>query len=134
MLSCNSAKKLKKAGFPQVDYIRRMSAMCACACGNMGGCSCGCHKPPEGKTPNIDVIWSDVIGKWTDIELRHPSLSELIEACGNKFEGVWRRVDKDLSLKEWVANGFIDGSIDDMPFGNTPEEAVSKLWLKLNEK
>lgn len=62
--------------------------------------------------------------------LYYPTLSELIEACGDSFEGIWRRVNDDISTKEWVANAF-ELSID-MQTGSTPEEAVAKIWLLLN--
>lgn len=59
----------------------------------------------------------------------YPTLSELIEACG----------DCGFALiqagKEWRAySGYAD---DDYSFdgqGKTPEEAVAKLWLILNNK
>ena len=57
-----------------------------------------------------------------------PTLSELIKACGNGFENL-------SSIRgSWFAN--YDGwrvKIIDVK-GKTPEEAVAKLWLKLNKK
>jgi hypothetical protein len=57
---------------------------------------------------------------WT--ELKAPSLSELIEACGDRFEqlirnkrGVWMTGLYETEYK-------------------TPEETVAKLWLALNAK
>ena len=58
-----------------------------------------------------------------------PHLSELIEACGNKFS----------SLENWSAN-FVaigyerQGGIEHKGKGKTPEEAVANLWLELNKK
>ena len=71
-----------------------------------------------------------------------PTLSELIEACGNRFKSI-NRIEDDL----WEAEGYefnknernteIKGIIMGKKFSifdKTPEEAVANLWLKLNEK
>ena len=54
-----------------------------------------------------------------------PTLSELIEACG---EGVFILMKNDNWADGWSAalNGMGAG-------GDTPEEAVANLWLKLQE-
>ncbi len=63
-----------------------------------------------------------------------PTLSELIEACGDNF---WQ-LTRDDGVYKWVTythsplplsreNGFYSG-------GNTPEEAVANFWLELNKK
>lgn len=55
-----------------------------------------------------------------------PTLSELIEACGDKFMGLHHYAD----TKTWLAvsdeNTYVNAP--------TPEEAVAKLWLELNKK
>lgn len=55
-----------------------------------------------------------------------PTLSELIEACGDKFENLTR------AEGEWYSNTdetfFYIGSI-----GKTPEESVARLWIELNK-
>ena len=59
-----------------------------------------------------------------DVEHYYPTLSELIEACGKfKFELIRAQAG-------WCAKtkGIIITS------QRTPEEAVAKLWLKLNKK
>jgi hypothetical protein len=56
-----------------------------------------------------------------------PTLSELIEACGDGFyslerihpNGTWK------ALAQWIAKSFTS---------DTPDEAVAKLWLALNKK
>ncbi len=48
---------------------------------------------------------------------RMPNLSALFEACGDALVSLVRREEG------WLAN--------DVP-GATPEEAVAKLWIKLN--
>lgn len=84
--------------------------------------------------------------------LQVPTLSELIEACGEGFkalidEGESFEINPDYSKgkmihKRWMAGipyGFDDGSAfitDDKKYGdgNSPEEAVANLWLELNKK
>lgn len=61
-----------------------------------------------------------------------PTLSELIEACGDFF---W-----ELKLThdgEWKRKYFCIGSKqgeNEAPFCDTPEEAVAKLWITLNKR
>lgn len=54
-----------------------------------------------------------------------PNLSELIEACGDDF-GYLKRYTAD---GVWEAGAF-EGEGD----GQTPEEALARLWLDLNKK
>ncbi len=70
-----------------------------------------------------------------------PQLEELIEACGDDFYGLLtqaemndeelEKVAKELGIptERWFAKSY-----SHVVFGKTPEEAVAKLWLKLNEK
>lgn len=64
-----------------------------------------------------------------------PTLSELIEACGDKFlrltllnNGEWSCETSDRQYAEPTNVG------DTIQWGKTPEEAVANLWLKLNEQ
>ena len=58
-----------------------------------------------------------------------PSLSELIEACGDlSFKLEW-----GSNEKVWYAHGSIGRGGEDTK-GETPEEAVANLWLELNKK
>lgn len=71
-----------------------------------------------------------------------PTLSELIEACGDRFWKIEKHgsvfyayrtqrkihVDSASSLFEFVKG------VDTRAQGTTPEEAVANLWLALNEK
>lgn len=52
-----------------------------------------------------------------------PTLEELIEACGNTFDALIFNADG-----RWTCSG--SGSIVE---GDTPEEAVANLYLKLHE-
>lgn len=60
--------------------------------------------------------------------MERPTLSQLIEACGDKF---WKL---EFDGKVWRAfcqnTNLLIGSCK----GSTPEEAVAKLWLELNKK
>lgn len=55
----------------------------------------------------------------------YPTLSELIEACGDKFDAL---VSSERS-GGWMATDGRGLSGD----GSTPEEAVANLWLELNK-
>lgn len=54
-----------------------------------------------------------------------PSLSELIEACSGKFFKL------TYTPQGWLVQG---GEKLTAVAGNTPEEALAKLWLALNKK
>ena len=56
-----------------------------------------------------------------------PSLSELIEACGLKFGSLNRYGDV------WDAEPPADDITHGAWSGDTPEEAVARLWLALNK-
>lgn len=63
-------------------------------------------------------------------------LSELIEACGDNFGSVGRYVDM-TGKYIWEAiqqDEIIDEEHAKFERGDTPEEAVAKLWLELNKK
>ena len=70
-----------------------------------------------------------------------PSLSELIEACGDKFGGLeyWRTCIEPNERWECYSEQYTK-MIEDIHYlefcvyGSTPEEAVAKLWLELNKK
>jgi hypothetical protein len=66
-----------------------------------------------------------------------PTLSELIEACGDRLDDLSRMHHFD-SEKKWGASAY---SCEECGFtgtfitrGATPEEAVARLWLALNKK
>lgn len=61
-------------------------------------------------------------GRW------NPTLSELIEACGDgDYFDLERWNELDIN-KKWLAV-----SLGESANGETPEIAVAKLWLKLNK-
>lgn len=100
------AKQLKDAGFPQKHDWHDNDIVTVCV---KPDCMV---KKDYPYSPDPD-------------EPCHPTLSELIEACGKDFSSLLKH--------EW------DGSWDAcssprelMARAETPEEAVAKLWLELN--
>lgn len=68
-----------------------------------------------------------------------PTLSELIEACGDKLHSIRRGGWKGSSLNGWMASedSFYEMTMNTVPkepvgTGSTPKEAVANLWLVLN--
>lgn len=60
-----------------------------------------------------------------------PTLSELIEACGESIDGI-TKVWKGVRLEGWGAVYVkMFDSFHSVIEGITPEEAVAKLWLAL---
>ena len=57
-------------------------------------------------------------------EVRFPTLSELIEACGGNSKALIQQNNK--TMWEYAIDG--QGAV-----GQTPEEAVANLWLELNK-
>lgn len=103
------ALKLKNAGFPQ------------------SGTGYGLF--PDGNVINSSFV--------TDVILYVPTLSELIEVCGEEYTKNGKKYDFTLvrSLGKWFAS-FTDEEFthSKMGTGPTPEEAVANLWLELNKK
>ena len=68
-----------------------------------------------------------------------PTLSELIEACGNNFHKLTNKAfNKGTFVGElWEVQGWLPNSDSSKALGScdgqTPEEAVAKLWLELNK-
>jgi hypothetical protein len=63
--------------------------------------------------------------QWDNAEWEYPTLSELIEACGDRFELLERK-----GLNQWHCRPCY-GECKNY---STPEEAVANLWLKLQNK
>lgn len=109
MIDYKLAKELKDSGFP----LRRQGVGFAC-----------------------DVLH---IGFAIDgIEYYSPTLSELIDACGVGFDSLTtdsrgKRFSSDI---HWYAKGnmTIHTSGRKSKGGKTPEEAVARLYIALNEK
>lgn len=72
------------------------------------------------------------------VHITYPTLSELIEACGEQFDALLLQKGEDKKHvhdgRPWVAmQDRFDGSLDDLACGSTPEEAVARLWISLNK-
>jgi hypothetical protein len=78
-------------------------------------------------------------GPMGEVEYREryvPTLSELIEACGDDFDGLFQSKGRQNSWRA-TASRYEDsgaGNSWQTPFYLTPEEAVAKLWLSLHPK
>ena len=56
-----------------------------------------------------------------------PTLSELIDACGERF---WMLEAHNLEAGNWHASGYGADKIQGA-YGSSPDEAVARLWLAL---
>jgi hypothetical protein len=75
-------------------------------------------------------LWEDVNGIAFKSPTPGPTLEELIEACGENFEGVRKVTIEFDHTHYWLAE--TDNSIACKGLSHT--EAVAKLWLALNPK
>ena len=104
------AKQLKEAGFPQGVKGRAKDDY---SVGNWVYDEPVDKIKPKKETPRSYI----------------PTLSELIEACGDEFEALER------IRGYWTASGKISANERIRThLCKTPKEAVAKLWLKLNNK
>jgi hypothetical protein len=57
-----------------------------------------------------------------------PALSDLLAACGEDFRALSREPDC------WLACGYVseDGEWRNMHAGDSPEEALARLWLSIH--
>ncbi len=101
MMNYKLAKKLKDAGFPQ--------------------------------SPKNKEVWTyqfENMDEETGECVRIPTLSELIEACGEGIGTIWKSpVDH-----KWHACTMVESNHLESDGYKYPEEAVANLWLKLNEQ
>ena len=79
--------------------------------------------------PNYEEDWVDEVGH----VVLHPTLSELIEACGDNFLSLDSSRIKDKTDK-WTASGADIKDFFREGVGSTPEESVANLWLALQGK
>lgn len=107
------AKKLKDAGFSQCEEETQISCHAN-----------GCWR--EGSTYGYS-------------NAHNPTLYELIRACGDRFFRLEPYFAISKQHQSWTASGvkeFNDLQTIDIILtkGQTPDEAVANLWLKLYEK
>lgn len=57
-----------------------------------------------------------------------PSLSELVEACGDKFLNLSIDLGRNGQWMAFATDRVCEGR------GQTPEEAIAYLWLMINKK
>ena len=97
------AKKLKDAGFPQ----------------NMD------RYHYDGKNNQTSALDEDGID--------FPTLSELIEACGDEIIGISKYNNGEYAKDGWYAM-YHKPAMSNTTFiyGSTPEEAVANLWIQLH--
>lgn len=104
------AKELKEAGFPQNPHN---------------------HNEAPDSWFDEDGDLRDYVGGLSDENYCYnPTLSELIEACGEDFGELCK------DEEDWYCTpNFISTGVDILvQSGSTPEEAVARLWLALNKK
>jgi len=106
-------KELENAGFPQ------------------GKCTC------EATESNPEAVCKNMR---TDRRCNPITLSELIEACGERFRDLekYTNTENGELVEKWQANAMKDAPASSKRFvdtwkgkGITPEEAVARLWLAL---
>lgn len=117
------AKKLKDAGFPQNGGLLYYAKDTMGLRLNTVGFQKGDMIPPEGSV----LI---------------PSLSNLIEACGDDFESLeryvpeqkmpWRTLMSDEAFEKYSVDYPCVKECCGYEIGDTPEESVANLWLKIN--
>ena len=110
MINYELAKQLQQAGFPhkekgEIKYYNK-----------------------EGK----EIFKEDATGFHfvASDTLYFPTLSELIEACGDRFDELVR-MEKD----DWIARATLklgEGEVIET-FESSPEETVAKLWIQLQK-
>jgi len=122
MIDYKLAKELKDNGFPQ---------------------KCGFLQYHYNNNKEMSFVGILPISEWKDLRnykmdlpndcVKCPTLSELIEACGEEFENLTK------TILGWECNvNYLSDDNEEWTNceteGKTPEEAVSKLWLELNQK
>ena len=113
------ANQLKDAAFPQFNEDAA----------SFYYCTSRLYKGHETEDCKPYVIYGSQ--GWVDsVLVRCPTLSELIEACGERFSNLANFGEEN---EPWIARSVgYPNSIRTR--GSTPEEAVANLWLALNKK
>lgn len=108
------AKKLRDIGFPQnkTEYILRKYKLAT--------------NPMKLRRAQLESTRSGKKQEGIEWEIAYPTLSELIEECGDGFWGL----TKHSGI--WQTN-WINGMAGDTA-GKTPEEAVTELYKALHTK
>jgi hypothetical protein len=109
------AKELKEAGFPQQiawgQFVFSVEGKLSICTRYKSDRDCTVHANASGM-------------------VLAPTLSELIEACGDNFGQVFKRSYGD----ERAPWGAFDNAVVTEANGSTPSEAVARLWLALQSR
>ncbi len=86
---------------------------------------------PQNSEDTISEYLPDSPIPYYERSVSNPSLSELIEVCGNGFDILKRDLEN-----MWIAESGPDDfyGADYRSEGSTPDEAVAKLYLAINKK
>lgn len=95
------AKELKEAGFPGISFD-------------------GCTYYGTGAVMDVALCLC-----------KHPTLEELIEACGDRELSLVKKLQEISRTYEWRAAVLHNDNC--VGYGPTPTEAVARLWLALNK-
>ena len=130
MITYKLAKQLKDAGFPQKGTQGYYN--------NEADKICFTTDNSTTDTAGVIIEYSDpehkIISKTSKAYIVIvPTLSELIEACGEDF-GALKRYTNAWQARDFEADCPERGNIGIIKTGDTPEEAVARLWLELNSK
>lgn len=107
------ALKLKNAGFPQTAR----GPMYFCTDLGEWTYSLNCDPYSKAKCETHEMI-------------KCPTLSELIEACGDDFCCL-----EKIGIQDWICyRSEEERNNDDFHMGHSPGEAVAMLWIDLNKK
>ena len=109
------AKQLKEAGFPQELKV-----------GDRYYENVGENRKEAVTNVSVTMVLTMCV--------KIPTLSELIEACGDGFRAL--RLDSSMKTEnneQWACDRVEHGVFETF-IGKTPEEAVAKLYIKLNKK
>ena len=113
MIDYELARELKEAGFPQPDEA--MGALAE----NSDRLFCP-HPSGQCNCADKDFVF-------------FPTLSELIEACGERTVKLVRWRDGEATaFSRGDQKGFEDERYEHLARGQNPEEAVANLWLALH--
>lgn len=126
MLTYNQAKALKDCGFPQKKWTKSDLSFLA---RENGDSQEGPYDSLNDRTMLLNYFSDEylVVMDIRGLIVYIPTLSELIEACGDGFEILAKSLDgfgargPKVDTKEWSIS-------------STPEEALCNLYLALNKK
>ncbi len=118
------ALKLKEAGFPQTND-KDITAYWSPG-GDLRISGSLIDQEEDGS-----LILASDCGKF---DVKRPTLKELIEECANEFESLSLIIDGGIDGKEKLWWATARDMAKNQVAGETAEEAVAYLWIRLNKK